>query len=47
MAVLPTDAYSVRYSELEADPDFELFDNRIEIERRLPRLTSLCWRDVT
>jgi hypothetical protein len=45
--VLPTDAYSVEYPELEADPGFDLFDNRTEMERRLPRLTSLCWRDVT
>jgi Protein of unknown function (DUF4240) len=46
-AVLPADAYPGEYPELEADPDFELFDNRTEMERRLPRLTSLCWRDPT
>jgi hypothetical protein len=44
--VLPSDAYSVRYPELEADPDFDLFDSPTEMARRLPRLTSLCWPDA-
>ena len=44
--VLPEEAYSVSYPELDAGGDFE-FHDRTEMERRLPRLTSLCWPDVT
>jgi hypothetical protein len=42
---IPADALTVRYPELE-DAIWD-FADRSEMARRLPRLTSLCWPDVT
>jgi len=42
---LPPDAYATRRPELDTELDFD-FDDRTEMQRRLPRLTALCWPDV-
>jgi uncharacterized protein DUF4240 len=46
---LPAEAFTIRYPELDSAWDFD-FDNRTEVERRLPRLAALyldwCSRDV-
>jgi len=42
--VLPEEAYSVSYPELDTGWDF---DDRTEMGRRLPRLTARWWPDVT
>lgn len=39
---LPADAFTVRYPEPDAGWDFD-YDDRAKMERRLPRLTALCW----
>jgi hypothetical protein len=39
---LPADAFTVRYPEPDAGWDFD-YDDRTKMERRLPRLTALCW----
>ena len=41
---LPEDAFTIGHPELDADWDD--FDDRAEMQRRLPRLTALCWPDV-
>jgi hypothetical protein len=45
-AQLPADAFTIRYPEPDAGWDFD-FDDRTKMERRLPRLTALCWPGVT
>jgi hypothetical protein len=40
----PPDAFTLCYPEPEASWDFT---GRTEMARRLPRLTSLCWREAT
>jgi hypothetical protein len=40
---LPEGAFTIGYPELDAGWDF---DDRAEMQRRLPRLTALCWPDV-
>jgi len=45
-AQLPADAFTIRYPEPDAGWDFD-FDDRTKMERRLPRLTALCWPEVT
>jgi hypothetical protein len=45
-AELPADAFTIRYPEPDAGWDFD-FDDRTKMERRLPRLTALCWPEVT
>ena len=42
---IPADAFTIRYPELEEA--IWHFAGRSELARRLPRLTSLCWPDVT
>lgn len=42
--ILPEEAYSVRYPELDTGWDF---DDRTEMGRRLPRLTARCRPDGT
>jgi hypothetical protein len=42
---LPHDAYTTHCPELDAELDFD-FGDRAEMQRRLPRLTALCWPDV-
>jgi hypothetical protein len=41
-AELPADAFTIRYPEPDAGWDFD-FADRTMMERRLPRLTALCW----
>lgn len=43
---LPADAFTIRYPEPDAGWDFD-FGDRTKMERRLPRLTALCWPEVT
>jgi hypothetical protein len=45
-AELPAEAFTIRYPEPDAGWDFD-FDDRTKMERRLPRLTALCWPEVT
>ncbi|HEY2640687.1 MAG TPA: DUF4240 domain-containing protein [Streptosporangiaceae bacterium] len=39
---LLADAFTIRYPEPDAGWDFDFVD-RAKVERRLPRLTALCW----
>ena len=41
---LPEDAFTTGHLELDADWDD--FDDRTEMQRRQPRLTTLCWPDA-
>jgi len=43
---IPADVFKVPYPELDAGWDFD-FADRTKMARRLPRLTSLCWPEVT
>ena len=43
-AELPAEASTIRYPEPDAGWDF---DDRTKTKRRLPRLTALCWPEVT
>ena len=45
-AELPAEAFTIRYPEPDAEWDFD-FDDRTRMKRRLPRLTALCWPEVT
>ena len=45
-AELPAEAFTIRYPEPDAGWDFD-FDDRTKMEQRLPRLTALCWPEVT
>ncbi len=45
-AELPAEAFTIRYPEPDAGWDFD-FDDRTKLEQRLPRLTALCWPEVT
>jgi hypothetical protein len=45
-AELPADAFTLRHPEPDAGWDFD-FDDRTKMERRLPRLTALCWPEET
>ncbi|MFV2008312.1 MULTISPECIES: DUF4240 domain-containing protein [unclassified Micromonospora] len=40
---LPSNAYSIRYPQLDRDWDFD-FDDEAEMRRRLPRLTGLYYQ---
>jgi hypothetical protein len=45
-AEIPADAFTIRYPQPDAGWDFD-FDDRTKMERRLPRLTALCWPETT
>ena len=44
--LIPADAFTIRYPEPDTGWDFD-FGDRTKMERRLPRLTALCWPEVT
>jgi len=43
---IPPDVFTLRYPEPDAGWDFD-FTDRTKMERRLPRLTALCWPEET